>query len=102
MAGQTNTLHLKIITPSKVIVEDYVEAVTAPGADGEMTVLPQHANLFSMLKEGILKIQKKSEEDFLAIGGGFLETDGIELNILVSRAYRQDEIDEKLTQKAIE
>lgn len=96
-----HTLHLKIITPQKVALEDDVESVTAPSTTGEITILARHTNLFTLLKEGIIKI-KKPPEQFLAIGGGYLETDGEEINILVSRAYGQDEIDAKQTQRAIE
>ena len=42
-------LHLKIITPKKVVLEHEVRSVTAPGADGEFTVLPRHTKLFSLL-----------------------------------------------------
>lgn len=97
-----NSLHLKIITPQKVALEEDVLSVTAPAASGEVTILPEHMNLFTLLKEGIVKIKKKDNEDYLAIGGGYLETDGEILNILVSRAYGQDEIDADKTEKAVE
>ncbi len=94
-------LHLKIITPKKIILEDEVDSVTAPTADGEITVLSHHENLFSMLSEGIIKIKKKDHEQLYAAGGGYIETDGEDIRILVSRAYHQNEIDEELTQRAI-
>ena len=97
-----SSLHLKIITPQKVALEEDVLSVTAPSASGEVTILPKHMNLFSLLQEGIVTIRKQSQEDHLAIGGGYLETDGEELNILVSRAYGQGEIDTKETERAIE
>jgi F-type H+-transporting ATPase subunit epsilon len=97
-----NTLRLKIITPKKIVLEEEVLSVTAPAETGEITILPKHIRLFTLLVEGIIKIKKPNEEDYLAIGGGYLQTDGQELNILVSRAYGQKEIDEKLTEKAIE
>lgn len=97
-----NSLHLKIITPQKVALEEDVLSVTAPAASGEVTILPEHMNLFTLLKEGIVKIKKKDNEDYLAIGGGYLETDGEILNILVSRAYGQDEIDAVQAEKAID
>src|SRR3989344_258088 len=96
-------LHLKIITPQKIALEEDVLSVTAPSAQGEITVLPQHSNLFTLLKEGIVKIKPvyakvpEDKEKYLAIGGGYLETDGEEINILVSRAYGQDEIDAQKT-----
>lgn len=97
-----NTIHLKVITPKKVVREQDVVSVTVPAADGEITILAHHVNLFSLLKEGIITVRHDNIEDYMAIGGGYIETDGKNLNILVSRAYGQDEIDEKMTAKAIE
>lgn len=96
------TLHLKIVTPRKIVSDEEVLSVTVPTFQGEITVLPRHVNLFSLLVEGIIKIKKKTGEDYLAIGGGYLETDGQELHILVSRAYGQDEINQQLIQKGID
>jgi F-type H+-transporting ATPase subunit epsilon len=97
-----NTLQLKVITPRKIVIDEAVNSVSVPTVDGEITILPRHANLFSLLVEGIVKIKKKAIEDALAIGGGYLETDGKTVTILVSRAYGQNEIDYGLTNKAIE
>ncbi len=98
-----NTLRLKVITPRKIVIDKDVSSVTIPTAEGEVTILPNHSHLFSLLVEGIIKIKERpNEEDYLAIGGGYLETDGKELSILVSRAYGQGEIDEKLIAKATE
>ena len=102
MTNFMSTIHLKIITPRKIVREEDVSAVTVPTVAGEITILPRHMNLFSLLKEGIVKIKTSNKEDLLGIGGGFVETDGKDLSILVSRAYGQSEIDEKQTQKAIE
>lgn len=94
-------LHLKIITPSKVVLEDEVKEVIAPGADGEFTVLPRHTNLFSMLQDGIITVKRSSGEESFAIGSGYLQTDGKQVSILVTRAHGQDEINQVLTEKAI-
>ena len=102
------SLHPKIITPQKIALEEEVLLVSAPSVQGEITILPHHLNLFTMLREGIIKIQPVKDDSstgkvkFLAIGAGYLETDGEDINILVSRAYGQDEIDAEQTQKAIE
>src|SRR4030066_2101041 len=100
-----STIHLKIITPQKVALEDEISSLSVPTSQGEITVLPHHINLFTLLVEGIIKIKIGSnkningEEKYLAIGGGYLETDGEDVNVLVSRAYGQDEIDSEQTQK---
>ncbi len=97
-----NSLRLKVITPRKIVIDKQVNSVTVPSADGEITILPHHTHLFSLLVEGIVKIKKDGDEDALAIGGGYLETNGKTITILVSRAYGQNEIDRELTDKAVE
>jgi F-type H+-transporting ATPase subunit epsilon len=97
-----NTLRLKVITPRKIVIDKPVNSVSVPTPDGEITILPHHTNLFSLLTEGIVKVKKDNSEDALAIGGGYLETNGKTVTILVSRAYGQDEIDHELTNKAVE
>ncbi len=97
-----NTLHLKVITPRKIVIDKQVSSVTVPTSDGEITVLPHHVHLFSLLIEGIVKIKSGESEDDLAIGGGYLETNGETVTVLVSRAYGQSEIDKNLTDKAVE
>jgi F-type H+-transporting ATPase subunit epsilon len=97
-----NSLRLKVITPRKIVIDKQVNSVTVPTSDGEITILPHHVHLFSLLIEGIVKIRKDDNEDALAIGGGYLETNGETVTVLVSRAYGQDEIDRDLTDKAVE
>lgn len=97
-----DTLKLKVITPRKVVIDELINSVTVPTEDGEITILPHHVRLFSLLVEGIVKIRKDGNEDALAIGGGYLETDGETVKVLVSRAYGQNEIDQELTNKAVE
>jgi len=97
-----NNIHLKVITPRKVVIDRLVNSVSVPTADGEITILPHHTHLFSLLIEGIVKIKKDDNEDALAIGGGYLETNGETVTVLVSRAYGQGEVDRDLTDKAVE
>src|SRR3989339_1326889 len=97
-----NYIRLKVITPRKIVIDRQVNSVTVPTAEGEITILPHHAHLFSLLVEGIVKIKSTGNEDDLAIGGGYLETNGASVTVLVSRAYGQGEIDKDLTDKAVE
>ena len=99
---QVTMLHLKIITPQKQVIDEEISCITVPSVEGDITILPKHIHLLTLLKEGIVMMKNGSKEEHLAIGGGYMETDGKQVNVLVSRAYKQDEIDEELTKKAIE
>ncbi|TXH02244.1 MAG: ATP synthase F1 subunit epsilon [Candidatus Moraniibacteriota bacterium] len=93
-------MEVKIITPKKVVFEQTIDEITLPASDGEITILPRHVALFSMLKEGVVTILKGNEETFFSIGGGYVETDGKQVSVLVSRAFGQDEIDEAEIKRA--
>jgi F-type H+-transporting ATPase subunit epsilon len=95
-------MKLQIITPKKMVREEEISSITLPAYDGEITVLPNHQPLLSLLVEGIVTLRCGTKEESLAIGGGYIETNGKTMKLLVSRAYGQDEIDEKLTADAVE
>jgi F-type H+-transporting ATPase subunit epsilon len=97
-------LKLTIITPRNIALEKVIKGVTLPSTDGEITILPGHINLFALLEEGIVHYwsEGEGEDDYLAIGGGYVETDGETVRLLVTRAYGQAAIDEKQTQMAFE
>ena len=93
-------LKLIIITPKKIALEKEIDGITVPSSEGEMTILPRHINLFALLDEGIIHYWNGEESEYLAIGGGYVETDGETVRLLVNRAYGQDAINEEQTQKA--
>ena len=97
-----DSLNLQVVTPRRIVLEKIARSVTAPTTTGEITVLPKHRHLLTPLQEGIVKIvSSHGQNEYLAIGGGYLETDGQKISLLVSRAYGQDEIDKQITEKAI-
>lgn len=86
-------MQLQIITPQKISFEGEVTAITVQSAAGEITVLKNHEPMFTMLNPGVIKIKKPGNDEFLAIGGGYLETNKEKTTLVVSRAYGQDEVD---------
>ncbi len=89
------TLKFKIATPEKVVYEkDSVVQVTIPTMNGEITILPNHIPLVSVLRAGELRIKDNDGEHLLAVAGGFLEVRGNnEIVILADHADRAQDID---------
>ena len=88
------TLSVHVVTAEReVYTEDGVDEVIVPGIQGELTVLPQHAPLLTMIKPGILSLIKGNEETDVAITGGFLEVKDDRVTILADAAERAEEID---------
>ncbi|MEK7131302.1 MAG: ATP synthase F1 subunit epsilon [Patescibacteria group bacterium] len=87
-------IKFKIVTPEKVIYENEIFQVSIPTMSGEITVLPNHIPLVSVLKAGELRIKDKDGEHNMAVSGGFLEVRGKnEIIILADHAERVADID---------
>ena len=93
---------LEIITAERQVYSDEVDAVVAPGIEGQLGILPHHAPLMTVLQPGELLIRKGGEEAYLAVTGGFMEVLGNKVTVLADAAERSDEIDERRAQEAIE
>ena len=88
------SIHLEILTPEKVAFKEEVQMIVAPGAQGQIGILPGHIPLFTKLDEGEIKIVKNGEEKYLGIGSGFLTIAKDKAVILVTSAYHADELNE--------
>ncbi|HEX8249500.1 MAG TPA: F0F1 ATP synthase subunit epsilon [Pyrinomonadaceae bacterium] len=86
-------LRLEIVTPDKKVVDETVDAVTVPGANGEIGILPNHAPLISALKPGILAYTRGGATERLVVSGGFIEVSTDKVSVLADVAETADEID---------
>lgn len=93
-------LHLKIITPEKLLIDEQVSQVNAPTEEGQIGILPNHANLMAKLEPGELVIKKAGREDRLAIGDGFLQMADNVLTVMTDLATYAADIDEKAVEEA--
>ena len=87
------SLKLDIVTAERVVYSEDVDAVIAPGIEGQLGILPHHAPLMTTLQAGELVVRKGGEEDSLAISGGFLEVRPDRVIVLADSAERAEEID---------
>ncbi len=93
-------LHLKIVTPEKLIFDEEVSQVNAPTEDGQIGILPNHSNLMSKLQPGELIIKKSGKAESMAVGNGFLQITDNVLTIMTDLAVTEAGIDEKAIEEA--
>lgn len=87
------TIKLDIVAAERVVFSDDVDIIIAPGHEGQMSILPQHAALMTTLVPGELIARKSGEEFSMAISGGYLEVKDNRVIILADSAERAEEID---------
>ncbi len=93
-------LHLKIVTPEKLIIDEEVDMVTLSSSEGELGILPHHTNLMAKLEPGELRIKNKGKTEVLATGDGFIQIANNTLTILTDLAENVADIDEKAVEEA--
>ena len=93
---------LEIVTAERQVYADDVDMVLAPGADGQLGILPRHAPLFTLLTAGPLVIRKGGQESEVALAGGFMEVLHNHVIIMADAAEHAEEIDEARARAAIE
>ena len=89
------TFRLEIVTPDRVVIaDDTVTSLVAPGAEGYLGVLANHAPLLTEIKVGELNIKRlERSAQILAVGAGFMEVSGNTVIVLADTAELAEEID---------
>ena len=87
-------LSVEIITAERVVrSETGVDALIVPSIEGQLTILPRHAALMTMLEPGELIFRRGNVEEAFAVTGGFLEVRRDHVTVLADAAEAAEEID---------
>ena len=95
-------LKLEVVTPAEVVVSADVDAIVAPGSEGEFGVLPGHVLFLSGIVPGELRYTSGTEKASLAVTVGFAEVSNNRVSILVDAAERPNDIDVDRAKRAME
>jgi F-type H+-transporting ATPase subunit epsilon len=71
--GIPATIHLKAVTPRRLLVEADVDAVSLPSLEGEIGVLPGHRPLFVGIGKGKLTYRAGRDQESFTISGGYAQ-----------------------------
>lgn len=99
---ESKKIKFKIVTPERTVYESEIDQVTLPTQEGEITVLPNHIPLISVLAPGELVAKVGGEEVAMAVSGGMVEVRANEITILADTAERAEEIDLRRAEEARE
>jgi F-type H+-transporting ATPase subunit epsilon len=86
-------IQLQIVSADRSLVNEQVDEVEIPGAEGYLGVLPGHTPLLAVLGTGELWYRQGQEKHYLAIAFGFAEVQPDGVTILAQIAEKPDEID---------
>jgi len=87
------TMQFDLVSPERSLMSDQVKSVQIPGADGDMTAMPNHAPLITTLRPGILTVETEKGTEEFVVTGGFAEI-GEGLSVLAERAVPRADMDQ--------
>ncbi len=94
-------LSLSVISPEKKIIELECSEITIPTTTGLITVLPEHAPLYSLLEPGEVLARTESKDVYsLVVTRGFISVMNNKVTLLTEFGIKSEDIDEQIVAEA--
>ncbi|MDP2656693.1 MAG: ATP synthase F1 subunit epsilon [bacterium] len=95
-------LHISIVSPERELFAGEADQITMPTQEGEITVLPGHVSLVSLLKAGEVLIKQNGDVIPMVVSGGFAHIEARRVIVLADTAERVEELMLERAQEAYE
>ncbi|MEE3360722.1 MAG: F0F1 ATP synthase subunit epsilon [Pseudomonadota bacterium] len=95
------TMQFDLVSPERRLMQAEVTSVQIPGADGDMTAMPNHAPLLTSLRPGILRVETTSGTEEFVVTGGFAEV-GERVSVLAENALPMAEMTQETFNKLVQ
>ncbi|MGB5598625.1 MAG: F0F1 ATP synthase subunit epsilon [Thiothrix litoralis] len=95
------TFHLDVVTAEQQLFSGTVEEVIAPGAMGDLGIMPRHSQLISKLRAGELQYKTEDGMASLFVSGGVLEVQPHVVTVLADTGMRAEDLDEAAAREAM-
>ncbi len=87
------TMQFDLVSPERSLMSAQVKSVQIPGADGDLTAMPNHAPVITTLRPGVLRVETDGATEEFVVTGGFAEL-GESLSVLAERAVPRADMDQ--------
>ncbi len=88
-----DTMQFDLVSPERSLASLEVASVQIPGADGDLTAMPDHAPLITTLRPGVLQISGPQGDADYVVTGGFAEISAEGTSVLAEQAMPVAETD---------
>lgn len=95
-------LHFSLVSPERELVNEAVDQVDVPGAEGEFGVLPKHAPVMAIIKPGALRVYNNGAVRKIFVNGGFADVTPAGLTVLAEDAVDLADVDVAKIESALQ
>jgi len=86
------TVQFDLVSPERLLASVAAREVSIPGAEGNMTAMPDHAPLITTLRPGIVRVSGPEGDREFVVTGGFAEINGESISVLAERALPCEDV----------
>ena len=86
-------LTFELVSPERKLASTEADAVTIPGAEGDLTAMPGHAPFLTTLRPGPVVVRSGSNETRYFVTGGFAEISQDVVSVLAERGIEAEQAD---------
>ena len=87
-----DTMQFDLVSPERSLASLEAKSVQIPGAEGDMTAMPDHAPLITTLRPGILSVEGTDGTSDYAVTGGFAQISPEGTSVLAEKAMPVSEV----------
>lgn len=87
-----DTMQFDLVSPERRLVSGKAKAVQIPGADGDMTAMPDHAPTVTTLRPGVLLVEMEGGTQEFVVTGGFAQISSEGTSVLAEEALPKGEV----------
>ena len=96
-----DTMQFDLVSPERKLASGQASSVHIPGADGDMTAMPDHAPVVTTLRPGILSVEMDGTTEEYAVTGGFAQITAEGATVLADEALPKGEMSAELLAERI-
>ena len=75
-----------LVSPERMLASGEADSVQIPGAEGDLTAMPNHAPFLPTLRPGVITVRSSGSEEAYVVTGGFAEISAENASILAEEA----------------
>ncbi|PID35976.1 MAG: ATP synthase F1 subunit epsilon [Rhodobacterales bacterium] len=96
-----DVMQFELVSPERLLTSVKASTVQIPGADGDMTAMPNHAPTITTIRPGIVRVSGPEGDAEYVVTGGFAEISPETTSILAEHALPVAEVTQEVIDKLI-
>jgi F-type H+-transporting ATPase subunit epsilon len=88
-----DTLSFALVSPERQLASAEATMVQIPGAEGDLTAMPQHAPFLTTLRPGLVTVHGEKGAESYFVTGGFAEISPDSASVLAEEAVERAALD---------